>query len=113
MTETELDRFLALRNSMKIAHHIPGRIRLKIGLSVLKELGPISNSEIDSFLNSIDGIKDVRINKAAGSVVIAYAADKVEPSQWDVLINGDSAQAVPLLKGMLNGNAAQKAEATL
>ncbi len=101
MTEIELNRFFDLRRHMKIAHHIPGRIRLKIGVSALKELGTVNKSDVEGFLNEIDGIKEVRINEAAGSVVISYAPGRVAPERWEQLMHADRKQAGPLLESMM------------
>lgn len=102
MTDTDLGTFLALRRHLKIAHHIPGRIRLKVGSTVFEELDTIDPSVFDRILHAIDGITDVRINKAAGSVIIAYAADTVDPDSWQTLINGEDDDARLLMTNLLN-----------
>ncbi len=108
MTDNDLDKFLALRRHLKIAHHIPGRVRLRAGPSIFTELATIDASVFDRMLQAIDGIEDVRINKMAGSVVIVYAADTVEPDHWHTLINGEDADAILLMKSLLNGSTPQE-----
>lgn len=108
MIDTDLDKFLALRRHLKIAHHIPGRVRLRAGPSVFKELASIDHSVVDRMLQAIDGIEDVRINKVAGSVVVVYAPDTVEPDHWHTLIDGEDADALLLMKSLMNGTTPQE-----
>jgi predicted ABC-class ATPase len=103
MTELDLAPFLDLRRHLRIAHHIPGRIRLRIGASVFKELGGVDRSLFDRILGAIDGITDVRVNAAAGSVVIAYAPGKIQSQWWDTLLNAEDGQAIGLLHQLLDG----------
>jgi hypothetical protein len=101
MNDIDLSSFVALRRHLKIAHHIPGRIRLKIGLGAIGEIGTIDSSLVDRVLGAIDGIKDARVNAAAGSVVVAYQPGKIQPAWWEILINGDEAEARNLLRRLL------------
>lgn len=97
----DMDVFLALRNHLSIAHHIPGRIRLRIAPAVRKDVGGVDPKLFDRVMGAIDGIRDVRINAMAGSVVISYTTNEIEPSWWEMLVNGDDGQAIALLRQLL------------
>jgi hypothetical protein len=110
MTELDLTPFLDLRRHLRIAHHIPGRIRLRIAASVFKELGGVDRSLFDRILGAIDGINDVRVNAAAGSVVIAYAPAKIRSHWWDTLLQAEDGQAIALLRQLLDRELASAAD---
>jgi hypothetical protein len=97
----DLNSFLTLRRHLKIVHHIPGRVRLRIGAAVFKELGSVDTGSFDNILETIEGIKDVRVNASAGSVVINYAPANIKPSWWDTLVHGEDSKAMDLLKKLL------------
>jgi hypothetical protein len=60
------------KHRAKIAHHVPGRMRLKVdtakGNDALME-------EIRQTLVNVPGIHDIQINSSTGSVTVHYAAD--------------------------------------
>lgn len=105
------DLFLALRRHLKIVHHIPGRIRLRVGVSVFKELGDLDGKVFDRILGAIAGISDVRVNAMAGSVVISYLPKELKSSWWETLINGEDSRATALLDRLLVGELAPAVEA--
>ncbi len=102
MTTIDLTPFLNLRRHLKIAHHIPGRIRLRVGASVFKDLGKVDTQIFDRILGAIDGIRDVRVNAAAGSVVIAYTPTVIQSSWWETLLKADDCKATALLQRLLD-----------
>ena len=106
MTTIDLTPFLDLRRHLKIAHHIPGRIRLRVGASVFKDLGKIDTGVFDKILGAIDGIHDVRVNAAAGSVVIAYIPTVIQSSWWETLLKADNDTAISLLQRLLDAELA-------
>jgi len=101
MTDADLDHFLSLRCHLQIAHHIPGRIRLRVAPSVFRALGSIDSSLLQRLPRSIDGVGEVRVNKAAGSAVISYAVDRLDPGLWERLIHGETGEVLALLKELL------------
>jgi hypothetical protein len=97
----DFDLFLRLRRHLKIVHHVPGRVRLRVGASIVKEVKGVDASVLDKILGAISGIKDIRVNAMAGSVVIQYVADELKPSWWDTLVNGEDDQSVELMNSLL------------
>jgi hypothetical protein len=97
----DLNPFLTLRRHLKIVHHIPGRVRLRVGAAVFDELGSVDTDLFDNILGAIDGIKEVRVNVGAGSVVINYVPTNIKPSWWDTLVHGEDSKAMDLLKKLI------------
>ena len=102
MTAIDLEPFLGLRRHLHIAHHIPGRIRLRISASASRELGNVDSAVFDRVLAAIDGIDDVRLNALAGSVVIQYRTEKIPSAWWETLLTGDADTATTLLRRLLD-----------
>ena len=111
MTEIDLEPFLGLRRHLRIAHHVPGRIRLRISASASRELGDVDSAVFDRILAAIDGIDDVRLNALAGSVVIQYRPEKIRSAWWETLLTGDADTATALLRRLLDTEFASAVDA--
>jgi len=105
-----LETFLTLRRHLKIVHHVPGRIRLRIAASIKKEVDGLDKKMIDQVLGAIDAIKDVRINAMAGTVIIQYTAKELKPAWWETLVNGEDSKATSLLERLLQNELASAVE---
>jgi len=57
------------RIECQIAHHIPGRVRLKFP-SIKNNI--VAGVQLESFFYSLEGVNDVRVNLQASSVVVEY-----------------------------------------
>lgn len=106
MNQTLLDQidlrpFLALRRHLAIAHHIPGRIRLRLKGTALLQAGKIDTGALEQLLSAIDGIGEVRLNAAAGSVVIGYRIKRIPPDTWAKLLQGPDEEALETLRRLL------------
>ena len=83
-----------------IAHHVPGRIRLKFDLAVLKELGEETLGEMERLHHTLEGIKEVRLNKLARSATVSYDRTVIDPEFFHQLARGEVPAGLPnLLKG--------------
>ncbi|MGD2118103.1 MAG: hypothetical protein PVG66_07080 [Chromatiales bacterium] len=103
MSSFDLTPFMTLRRHMTIVHHVPGRVRLRIGASLFKELKQVDTGMFKSVMGAIDGIKDVRLNPAAASVVITYTPSIIRNEWWETLLNGEDHEALQLLQQLLSG----------
>ncbi|MBK1663897.1 hypothetical protein CKO38_08645 [Rhodospirillum rubrum] len=77
-----VDLLLRIRPYASIAHHLPGRVRLKIGLGVL---GVLKGMPLDLRLadfRAFQGIGEVRVNMAALSAVVSYDPSIVPNDFW-------------------------------
>jgi hypothetical protein len=79
-----IDRLIELAGQTAIAHHIPGRIRLKVKLSGLLLAQDLEAGDLMKYFM---GIVDVRTNAAARSVVISYDTGAIAPDLWERLVN--------------------------
>jgi len=85
-----------LRNYLTIKHHIPGRIRIKFAPGILAE--PLARELMQSRPALPPGVRDVRLNAAAWSVVIEYDARHIPPAMLEELLHAaDDARAAELL----------------
>ena len=72
----DLNKINQLRQYLKLAHHLPGRIRIKFNPAIS------GSREANKFLNdfkSLPWINDFRINYLACSVIIEYDKGKINP----------------------------------
>lgn len=101
MSSPDLDTLLALRGHVHIAHHVRGRIRLRIAPTLARNTAQVDRKQIEQALRAVDGIAAVRVNPAAGSVVVEYAPDRIPPDTWVVLLKGDPDEARIRLQSLL------------
>lgn len=92
---------VAARGHIRIAHHIPGRIRLKFdALPLFAALNGRFDTLRATFEN-LRGIAGFDVNQAAGSVVITYEPSVLAPSRWDRLLTADARSAIDELADLL------------
>lgn len=84
-----IDAFIDLRQSVKIAHHIPGRLRLRASLSASMKGHKLDAKAIEQMLLSLPGVQSVRLNKMSGSSIISYDTSQVAPDFWTFILKGD------------------------
>jgi len=101
MSSVDLQQFLTLRKHLKIAHHVDGRIRLRVSASIFKDMKSIDKGTIKQVLAAIDGIDDVRMNLVAATIVISYKIKTLKPAWWHTLIDGDENKAIELLEMLI------------
>ncbi|MDR3555149.1 MAG: hypothetical protein P4L55_10380 [Syntrophobacteraceae bacterium] len=82
-----IDRLIELAGQSEIAHHIPGRIRLKVKLSALFLARDL---EISDLVDCFRGILDARANPGSRSIVISYDTGTIAPGLWERLVDGRS-----------------------
>ncbi|MDR0701539.1 MAG: hypothetical protein LBF61_03865 [Azoarcus sp.] len=91
-----------------IAHHIPGRIRLKLDTSAeaLRRVGlsGIEAGRFGSALGAIPGIRRIHLNKLARSLTVEYDNQTIPDRAWpDLLANRPSPEAAALLERLRDG----------
>ena len=78
-----VENLMCIAPHTEVAHHIPGRIRLRIlasGLSVVRRI------DVRSVIGALPGIKSIRVNALAGSVVIEYDTGKLPFTLWESML---------------------------
>lgn len=89
--------------NVAIAHHIAGRIRLKLK-SGASSLGGAARPPVDDIraaIESLPGVHQVRINLLARSCTVEYDARVIPPTAWSDLLNGTESPAADALVGAL------------
>ena len=103
MTEQE---FMELRRMLQLAHHVPGRLRLKFDPRILGHpVAPYLASLAKNGASS--GITGTRLNLLARSLVIEYDTERMDPAVLDCFLTSrdmeqvrESAKKVAALFGM-------------
>lgn len=93
----DLAPFFDLRRHLRIAHHVPGRIRLKLDMAALKHLPKVDPAPFQELFRRIRGVQATRINAPALSVVVDYDTSVIAMSVWQRLLAGDQAEVEAIL----------------
>ena len=80
---TIVDFLMKLAPHTQIAHHIPGRIRLKIAVSALDL---IQGVDVEALLARLPGVKNLRINPPAMSAIVEYDQRLLPFDLWERLV---------------------------
>jgi len=88
---------LGLRRHLSIIHHLAGRIRLRLGPGLWMGASEFDRTQLQRLLEALEGIRAVRVNRAAASVVIEYDPIHLPPGDWETLVRGDPVAAGELL----------------
>lgn len=80
----DLSGFAAL---LSIAHHIPGRVRLKLS-GAPPAGGGMDVQAVIATLSAIDGVLTVSVNPLARSCTIEYDAKRIAARAWSDLLAG-------------------------
>jgi hypothetical protein len=66
-------KLLALRTQLQVAHHLPGRLRLKVrpGAPAVKVLRQ-TDIELETLRQMLPGVSSLKFNALAGSLVLEY-----------------------------------------
>jgi hypothetical protein len=78
-----LDTLFDLRKHLKIKHHSPGRLRLKVGMSVLKDP---AFAELPSFEETPPGVKQLKMSLLSRTVTLDYDRKMLPPELLEELI---------------------------
>lgn len=95
---------LGMRRHISIVHHLPGRIRLRLGPALWGQAAHVDRGRFQALIDGLEGIRDVRVNMAIASVVIEYDPGQVHPDDWETLVRGDVEAAGDLLNQWLARN---------
>lgn len=79
---------LGFIRQLSIAHHIPGRIRLKMSGSLPADLLGEAK-RFGKALGAVEGISSIGLNALARSCTIEYDARAIPPSAWSGFLSGE------------------------
>ncbi|MFD2252282.1 hypothetical protein FHS82_002135 [Pseudochelatococcus lubricantis] len=94
----DLSPFMALRRHLAIAHHVPGRIRVKLAAAALARLPDVDPEPFIALTKRIQGVNAIRVNVASLSVVIEYDVRQIAAPVWERLLAGDTAEIEAILR---------------
>ena len=100
---------------VEIAHHIPGRIRVRLLLDELPELDPATETlvsrvrEYKDALESIPGVRSLRVNVLARSCTIEYDRQTIPFEAWEDFLAGASSEAADVLGRIIHQKYAEVA----
>ena len=88
---------------LRIVHHIPGRVRLKL-LGGPALAGKLADAQrLLRAARAVPGIRAVDVNGPARSCVVEYDAKRIPPAAWQDLLSGaQSPDGEALLAAMLD-----------
>jgi len=93
----DLSPFLHLRRFVSIAHHVPGRIRLKLDFAALVHLPKVDPAPFVTLVGRIRGVKTTRLNAAALTVVVEYDPQIISAAVWPRLLVADAEEVERVL----------------
>lgn len=103
-----LDNYHRFASHVQIAHHIPGRIRLRLSMH---DPLPHLNSEAQSLiaqakgfkdaLDNISGVRSIRVNLMARSCTVEYDHRIIPFKAWPDLIEGKASDEAGILRRII------------
>lgn len=92
-----------LTGRLRIAHHLPGRVRLKLDveLSATQERAIGDARQLLGALGDIPGIRAVNLNLLARSCTVEYDPARIPPAAWEQLVAGTTGDAGATLRTAL------------
>ncbi len=111
-----IDNFHCFISRVQIAHHIPGRIRLRLSMS---DRPPQLNGREQSLiaqatgfkeaLDNISGVRSIRVNVMARSCTVEYDHRVIPFKAWPDLIEGKASAEAGILKRIIEKKYAEVA----
>lgn len=99
----EFDQLQRFTGYLRIAHHIPGRIRLKLEVDLdPDQIGAIGDAKrFGRALDGIPGVRSVKLNLLARSCTVEYDPATIPAAAWADLLGGVRSSAAETLLGIL------------
>lgn len=99
----DLTDLLRLRSELGIVHQVPGRIRLRLGPGLLDwaQGRGLDAAQASGWLGALPGVRGLRVNLAAASLIIEYDPLRFDPAAWETLLRGEEDRALYLVSGLI------------
>lgn len=97
------DTLLRARPHLRIAHHVPGRLRIRFAPAVLKTAPEIADNQALDTLESMPGVKKVQLRLMAASLLIEYDPKAMPSETWETILSGPEREARALLERYMPG----------
>lgn len=96
-----VEEFLRVRDHLSLIHQVPGRMRLRLGVGLFARAAELSQGGLQGALQGLPGIRAVRLNLAAASLVIEYDPKLMTPDAWVLVLEGNEDEARDILSDWL------------
>lgn len=98
MPAESLGDLLTLRRFVEVAHHIPGRLRLRFSNKLVASLIQGKLKQLDAYCSPDGYLRRYQSNNDTGSIVLEYDAAAIRPHILNQLFGQDSEQAQQALE---------------
>ena len=98
MPVESLGDLLTLRRFVEVAHHIPGRLRLRFSNKLVASLSQGKLKQLDAYCSPEGYLRRYQINSDTGSIVLEYDAAAIRPHILNQLFGQDGEQAQQALE---------------
>ncbi|MGU9865806.1 HMA2 domain-containing protein [Kluyvera ascorbata] len=93
MPVESLGDLLTLRRFVEVAHHIPGRLRLRFSSKLVASLSQGKLRQLDAYCSPEGYLRRYQINSETGSIVLEYDAAAIRPQILNQLFGQDGEEA--------------------
>lgn len=98
------DALRRLTTCLRVAHHLPGRLRLKLD-TPLNDAPPAMIADARQLKQAIEntpGVRTVSLNVLARSCTVEYDPAHIPPAAWEHLVAGVASREAGLLLNLLS-----------
>ncbi len=89
MQLADLNGLLTLRRHVEVAHHIPGRIRLRFTNRLVSGLSKHKLSGLEELCHPQGYLRSYTLNTTTGSLLLEYSAADIPPAALNHLFGAD------------------------
>lgn len=93
----DLSGLMTLRRFVEVAHHIPGRIRLRFTNRLISGLSKNKLSALEEICHPEGYLRSYSLNTATGSLVLEYSAAHISPATLNQLLAMTTLSLIRLL----------------
>ncbi|AKJ43095.1 HMA2 domain-containing protein [Pragia fontium] len=101
MSADSFSGLMMLRRFVELAHHIPGRIRLRFTNKLVASVGKSKLSALDELCGKDNCLRSYTLNTDTGSLLLEYDAKRLPPMLLDQLFGDDDQLAQQALTQIL------------
>ena len=95
------ERFRVWLPWIRIAHHLRGRIRLKLESAAVATTGGYSITQLPEMLQQLKGIRSISVNWAARSCTVEYDPEQIPMQAWSDWLAGSNTPAAGVLDNLV------------
>lgn len=92
-----LGDLITLRDALSVAHHVPGRLRIRFSLKLLADPRAHALLAASGGGSAVPGLRGFRLNAPARSVVIEYDPAVIRPELLEEALNTRDAARLAVL----------------